>query len=1157
MIRQCKYSLLNYIIFIITYYIIFIKLNIIYCDDFHFIEFSSKNYIGGRFAFNLNGDMIIEYSYNKYRLFYGLKQNGKSYFKDNNHNETTMKEIEISEGLYNRKYAKNIFILLNDKTEYLFSTGYNSITEIHNLETNEYKIKDTNDYLSNTIYSELFSILKLNNINEYIIIYLEKLEKNCIIQKLSFSDFSLNSLQIIKTQTISIGKDHRSVCGFIMNENIIVFYLDKNYANYYYYINIYDYNLIRIIKKIEIGKAYLLESYGKFFKGLHVNNNLMAFSYLNDQYYLEFKIGSLNTDYSFSSKFKEMIDEFFSFALLNDFIKLNDKRLVYVGVKYNDDSKFSIILFDLYDNYNYMKIRKYNNLNLNNKYKIEFDLELNIYNNYIVFTSTVYDNPNDYNKYSIFMIFGYINGTDEYINMNEYFMDDYINSNKNIIDKLIENKEIENNIFGYIILQQIKLISIPKELLFYDINNILLSNNSILNKEYKLIQNNNIIKNNEYYYLDYQNIISEPDYDTFNYKASDIINLPHSNSFVDQRDYYNPNKYCGRTNTLKFKLCHDYCNTCSKYGISNNNQQCLSCLPLYQYNYINEFSSNCIPEGYYYDKEENKLIQCNINNSKFFINETNNKTICFKNNIECPNEYPYFYNSNKQCTNFQIFSTLPTTLINKISTQPTTIKNKISPITTSTLSTTLINKISTTLITSTQPTTTKNKISTTLIPSIQLTTLINKISTIIISSTQPTTIKNKISTTLISSTQPTTIKDKISTILISSILPTSIKNKISSTLIYEIKGSIFSTIQTTILNIIPTTKISSSYISKLTTIINYTSKTTINNFTDLFTTEINSIFSTDIQDEKELHSYLNITKEDLLGNIDIIMENVKIGEDYQILGEGFELVIKPTNSSFLENSTHINFEKCEDILRREKNISLSRIITILQLEIYNTKEQSLVNQVEYAAYNDNKEILDLSVCKDTDIEIIHAISNDSFNLSDYNSFKNSGIDIFNIDDSFFKDICHPYSNSKNDLVLEDRIKYIYQNYSICDQGCSYNKIDFENKVISCICKVKANLSTEETSLNIKKFSEIKIESNFGLIKCYQLVFSFVGKLKNIGFFIFLILILIHIPLIIYYLSKGIQPIKSFLHNEMTKYGYALKKKVLKIKIKRLINQQKR
>ena len=45
-------------------------------------------------------------------------------------------------------------------------------------------------------------------------------------------------------------------------------------------------------------------------------------------------------------------------------------------------------------------------------------------------------------------------------------------------------------------------------------------------------------------------------------------------------------------------------------------------------------------------------------------------------------------------------------------------------------------------------------------------------------------------------------------------------------------------------------------------------------------------------------------------------------------------------------------------------------------------------------------------------------------------FKNLGIDILNINNSFFKDICHPYSESDNNVVLEDRIKYIFQNYSV-------------------------------------------------------------------------------------------------------------------------------
>ena len=124
------------------------------------------------------------------------------------------------------------------------------------------------------------------------------------------------------------------------------------------------------------------------------------------------------------------------------------------------------------------------------------------------------------------------------------------------------------------------------------------------------------------------------------------------------------------------------------------------------------------------------------------------------------------------------------------------------------------------------------------------------------------------------------------------------------------------------------------------------------------------------------------------------------------------MIIEPTNSSFLNNSTYVNFKKCVDILREHLNISLSSIITFLQLEIYNNNSQSLINQIEYQAYNDNKTLLDLSLCNDANIQVFHSLKDDSYNLSYYNSFKNSGIDIFNINDSFFNDICRPFSDSK-------------------------------------------------------------------------------------------------------------------------------------------------
>ena len=199
----------------------------------------------------------------------------------------------------------------------------------------------------------------------------------------------------------------------------------------------------------------------------------------------------------------------------------------------------------------------------------------------------------------------------------------------------------------------------------------------------------------------------------------------------------------------------------------------------------------------------------------------------------------------------------------------------------------------------------------------------------------------------------------------------------------------------------------------------------------------------------------------------------------------------------MENSTHLNFQKCENILRNNSKMDISRILTLFQVEIDNINEQSLVNQVEYQIYDDNKTLLDLSLCDNTDIEIFYSLKDDTYSLSSYNHFKYSNIDIFNINDSFFNDICRPYSVNNNDVVLEDRIKDIYQNYSLCDEGCVFKEIDFENKTIICNCNVKNNLSIEEPVLNIIYFDEIKIESNFGLIKCYDLVFSFNGKSKNI------------------------------------------------------------
>ena len=248
---------------------------------------------------------------------------------------------------------------------------------------------------------------------------------------------------------------------------------------------------------------------------------------------------------------------------------------------------------------------------------------------------------------------------------------------------------------------------------------------------------------------------------------------------------------------------------------------------------------------------------------------------------------------------------------------------------------------------------------------------------------------------------------------------------------------------------------------------------------------------------------INITREKLMNELSSIIEGIEIGQIYQKISEDFRIFIFPTNASQLTAITHINFIECERKLRKYYNIPDSDYMIFLQIELETDNTKSLINQVEYQVYDGNKTLLDLSKC-DMNIEIIYSIQkNSSINFDSANYFKDLGYDIFNINDSFFNDICEPYSESGDDLILEDRIKDIYKNYSLCEKACSYKGIDLENMTISCECDVKDNASIVMRPLNIEKVGG-RSKTNFDVIKCYNLVFSLSNKFGNIGFWFFFV-----------------------------------------------------
>ena len=287
---------------------------------------------------------------------------------------------------------------------------------------------------------------------------------------------------------------------------------------------------------------------------------------------------------------------------------------------------------------------------------------------------------------------------------------------------------------------------------------------------------------------------------------------------------------------------------------------------------------------------------------------------------------------------------------------------------------------------------------------------------------------------------------------------------------------------------------------------------------------------------------ITIPKDKINDNRDEIMGNTKPGESYELKGDGYEIRIAPMGQRE-EGTTSIDFSSCEDKLR-EKYCSDSSncTLTVFQTETSNSNEKSLTNNVKYVVYDGNNTQLDLSVCQDEKININYALKeNSNLNLTMYSEFSNKGIDILNSSDSFFNDICYSYSDGTSDMILSDRIAEIYQNYSLCDSGCDYEGINMDDSTVSCSCSVTSDDSDDEDeSENLKDiFLDLFENSTFGVVKCYKLVFGSSNKVTNIGFWLFLIIIIAHIPLYILFFKDGTSLIIKYIKNEMEKYHYLI------------------
>ena len=101
----------------------------------------------------------------------------------------------------------------------------------------------------------------------------------------------------------------------------------------------------------------------------------------------------------------------------------------------------------------------------------------------------------------------------------------------------------------------------------------------------------------------------------------------------------------------------------------------------------------------------------------------------------------------------------------------------------------------------------------------------------------------------------------------------------------------------------------------------------------------------------------------------------------------------------------------------------------------------------------------------------------------------SDIDIFNINDKIYSDICLAVEINGKDLILEDRLNYFYPDVSLCENNCTYNHTDYINERIYCDCSFKKefDFKREYTPTTEVDSNQVKNEQgnniNLSVMKC--------------------------------------------------------------------------
>ena len=327
----------------------------------------------------------------------------------------------------------------------------------------------------------------------------------------------------------------------------------------------------------------------------------------------------------------------------------------------------------------------------------------------------------------------------------------------------------------------------------------------------------------------------------------------------------------------------------------------------------------------------------------------------------------------------------------------------------------------------------------------------------------------------------------------------------------------------------------------------------------LFTKESKNGYTCEFSTENE-------TLKDLVGNIsekvvdlyreisgDVLVIN---NEEASLQIYGLKKGIDKKEAVKRSNLAYLDLSGCLEKIYKSNRMSGDDEIIVLKLDLKSKNTKLIINPVEYQfIHSGTGEILDASVCEKNEVVISYPITYllksksrlrnldisedeqkeilDKFNKGKLIYENDKSLDTFNYKSSIYTDICVPVEIEGKDLVLEDRINFLFPNYSLCESICRYDYTDFIDERVYCNCSIKSEIDVDrEQPIKLIQINKNETDNNqkgptnIPVLKC-------IPKAKVTGngaFYFCLIIIIVEIGLlvlvILYSISSLIRKVKK-------------------------------